>query len=221
MVKMKRGAQKRGTKQLSAQQLLLQARVAFDQIPDHRGKDRDICLADSLMSALAMFGLKSPSLLSFNQAYKDEAVRHNLNKLYFVKRASSDTYMREELDIVEPENLRDCFCTIFSAVQRYELLEQYRFLDGYLVLTDETGMFSSDKVHCKNCCEKHHRDGRTTYHHEALCAAIVHPDLHQVLPLCPEPISKQDGTDKNDCERRATQRFLVALKKNTPSFRQP
>lgn len=213
---MKRGPQKREKRQLSAEQLLLRARIIFEKVPDPRGKDRNICLADSLMSALAMFSLKSPALLAFDRASREEIVCHNLKKLYWVKRVPCDTYMREELDEVDPKRLRDSFCTIFDAAQRNKLLERYRFLDGYLILTDGTGMFSSDKVHCKNCCEKHHRDGSTTYHHEALGAAIVHPESRQVIPLCPEPISKQDGAEKNDCERRATQRFLVALKKEHP-----
>lgn len=215
----KRGPQKREGKQLSARQLLLRVKIVFDKVPDHRGKDRSISVADSLMSALAMFSLKSPSLLAFDQARKNKIISHNLKTLYWVKQAPSDTYMREELDEVDPEHLRDCFCTMFNAVQRHKLLEHYRFLDGYLILTDGTGMFSSEKVHCKNCCEKKHRDGRITYHHNALGAAIVHPEFRQVIPLCPEPISKQDGTEKNDCERRATQRFLVALKKEHPRLR--
>lgn len=40
-----------------------------------------------------------------------------------------------------------------------------------------------------------------------LGAAIVHPDHRVVLPLCPEMIIKQDGTSKQDCERRAAQPF--------------
>ena len=218
-MQMKRGPQKREDKQLSAKQLLFRARAVFEKVSDYRSKKRNICLADSLMSALAMFSLKSQSLLAFDLACHEEAVRHNLKNLYWIKKAPSDTYMREELDEVDPASIRDCFCAMFKAAQRNKLLEQYRFLDGYLILTDGTGMFSSDKVHCKNCCEKHHRDGRTTYHHEALGAAIVHPDLRQVIPLCPEPISKQDGADKNDCERRATQRFLASLKKEHPKLR--
>lgn len=219
MMQMKRGPQKREGKQLSAKQLLLRAKIVFDKVPDHRGKDRSISLADSLMSALAMFSLKSPSLLAFDQARKNKIISHNLKTLYLVKQSPSDTYMREELDEVDPEDIREVFCTMFNAVQRHKLLDRYRFLDGYLILTDGTGMFSSEKVHCKNCCEKKHRDGRITYHHNALGAAIVHPDVRQVIPLCPEPISKKDGTEKNDCERRATQRFIAALKKEHPRLR--
>jgi hypothetical protein len=51
-----------------------------------------------------------------------------------------------------------------------------------------------------------------------LGAVLAHPDCRQVIPLCPEPILKQDGTTKNDCERNAFDRFLADLKKEHPSL---
>ena len=154
-MEMKRGLQKREKKHLSAKWLLLDARVKFEKIPtnrtDPRGNKRNISLADSLMSALAMFSLKSPSLLAFDQARRDKIISHNLKSLYCVKQAPCDTYMREQLDDVDPVVLRDCFLTIFKATQRNKLLEQYRFLVGYLVVTDVTKLFSSEQVHCEIC----------------------------------------------------------------------
>jgi hypothetical protein len=49
-----------------------------------------------------------------------------------------------------------------------------------------------------------------------LGAAIVHPDHPEVVPLCPEPIIKQDGAQKNDCERNAAKRFLAHLHREHP-----
>jgi hypothetical protein len=220
---MKRGPQKRVGKKLSAERLLMAVRKVFEKIPtkkrDVRGKNRKITLADSLMSALAMFSLKSPSLLAFDQARNDPIVAHNLKTLFGVKCGPSDTYMREELDEVDPVDIREGFVEVFRAAQRDKLFERYQFLDGYLALFDGTGLFSSDSVHCSNCCEKHHRDGRTTYYHQALAGVIAHPDCRQVIPLCPELISKQDGAEKNDCERRALQRMFVMLKKEHPRLK--
>ena len=45
---------------------------------------------------------------------------------------------------------------------------------------------------------------------------IVHPDHRQVIPLCPEPIIRQDGLEKNDCERNATRRLLGHIRKDHP-----
>jgi hypothetical protein len=67
--------------------------------------------------------------------------------------------------------------------------------------------------------EKHHRDGKVTYHHQMLGAAIVCPGRKEVIPLMPEPILKQDGTAKNDCERNALKRFLPKFRKDHPHLR--
>jgi len=49
-----------------------------------------------------------------------------------------------------------------------------------------------------------------------LGGAIVHPDLKEVIPLAPEPIIKQDGATKNDCERNAAKRFFEQLRRDHP-----
>ncbi len=49
-----------------------------------------------------------------------------------------------------------------------------------------------------------------------LGAAIVHPNLKTVIPLMPEPIIKQDGVKKNDCERNAAKRFFEKLRQDHP-----
>jgi hypothetical protein len=49
-----------------------------------------------------------------------------------------------------------------------------------------------------------------------LGAAIIHPDVRAVIPLMPEPIGHDDGTDKNDCERNAAKRFVVKLRQAHP-----
>jgi hypothetical protein len=211
-------------KMLSATALLAITRKNFEKIPikarDPRGKERKISLADSLASGLAMFGLKSPSLLAFDQARNDETIKHNLKKLYSIEKAPSDTYMREELDEVDPATLRGSFLPIFEAVQKSGLLERYRFLDNkHLMLLDGTGLFSSKNVNCENCCEKKHKDGSITYYHQAFIGVIAHPAHPQVIPLCPEMISKQDGVAKNDCEKRALQRFLSKLENEHPQLK--
>jgi len=63
-------------------------------------------------------------------------------------------------------------------------------------------------VHCESCLERQHRDGSITYSHQMLGAVIVHPEHKTVIPLAPEPIIKQDGVKKNDCERNAAKRLF-------------
>ncbi|MCK5536149.1 MAG: transposase, partial [Bacteroidales bacterium] len=76
-----------------------------------------------------------------------------------------------------------------------------------------------NKVHCKNCCEKHHRNGETTYYHQMLGASIVHPDEKVVIPIAPEPIVKSDGMNKNDCESNASKRLLKDFRREHPHLK--
>jgi hypothetical protein len=63
---MKRGPHQREKKALSAAGLLSLVRKIFSSIPATINS-RKISLSDCLMSALAMFSLKSPSLLAFDE----------------------------------------------------------------------------------------------------------------------------------------------------------
>ena len=207
-------------KTLSAPGLLRELRSCFDRIEDnitHRG----LTLTDCLMSGLAVFGLKYASLLRFDRDTRSNTlIRSNLKSLYGVKRAPSDTALRERLDTVDPQVLRQAFKRLFSVLQRGKGLEGFTYLDGhYLLSVDGTGYFSSSTVHCANCCEKHHRDGRTTYYHQILGAVLVHPEQREVFPLAPEPIVKEDGAKKNDCERNAAKRLLQDVRREHPHLK--
>jgi Transposase DDE domain len=176
---------------------------------------------DCIMSGLAIFGFKFPSLLQFEKAKVAEPmIRRNLRNLYGVIKAPSDTCLRERLDKVSHRQLRRPFKTIFAYLQRGKVLEPYRYLDGhYIISIDGTGQYSSKQVHCQNCCEKKHRNGEVTYYHHMLGAAIVHPEHKVVFPLAPEPIVKGDGATKNDCERNAAKRLLQDLRREHPHLK--
>jgi hypothetical protein len=62
----------------------------------------------------------------------------------------------------------------------------------------------------------HRSTGETTYAHQMLGAALVHPDKKEVVPLAPEAIVKQDGKTKNDCERNASCRLLRRIRQEHP-----
>ena len=199
-------------KQLSIPGLLSKARQCFAAIPDK--PDCDIPLEDHLMSGLALFGLKYPSLLQFDKDARQGTTLANLQSLYGIKRAPCDTFFRERLDEVDPRQLRPLYKNYLSMLQRGKGLEGFSYLDGhYLLSLDGTGYFSSPTIHCDQCCVKHHRNGKVTYYHQMLGAVLVHPDHKEVFPLAPEPILKQDGTTKNDCERNAAKRLLGDLRR--------
>jgi hypothetical protein len=200
-------------KHLSADALLGLLRSGFADIAEHRSGSPDISLSNALMSAFALFSLKSPSLLAFDK----ERTESNLQRVYGIERVPCDTAMREILDPVYPECLRSLFTHVFGALQRGKVLEEMVFVEGhYLLALDGTGYFSSQQIHCASCLETHHRNGTVTYHHQMLGAALIHPDRREVIPLMPEPIVKQDGAKKNDCERNAAKRLIVKLRQDHP-----
>jgi hypothetical protein len=113
--------------------------------------------------------------------------------------------------------LRPCFTDIFRELQRGKALEPFVYYQGcYLLSIDGSTYFSSEKIHCTSCLEKHHGNGKVTYSHQMLAAALVHPDLAEVIPVMPEPIIKQDGATNNDCERNAGKRFLARFHEDHP-----
>src|SRR5258706_15505504 len=95
-------------KDLSVKGPLANIRDIFFKIP-RVVKRQTISLTDCLMSALAMFGLKSSSLLAFDGPKLGCTIRHNLQTLYEVNNPPSDTHMREVLDEVDPKTLRETF----------------------------------------------------------------------------------------------------------------
>ena len=200
-------------KLLSADALFALVRKALSSLGDHRSGMPDICLADALMSAFAMFSLKAPSLLAFDK----ERAADNLHHIYGIERVPCDTSMREILDPLEPDSLRPVFKQVFTQLQRGKALQEMKFVqDHYLLALDGTGYFSSKHIHCASCLETHHQNGTLTYAHHMLGAALLHPDKRVVIPLMPEPIVQQDGTEKNDCERNAAKRLITKFRQDHP-----
>ena len=206
---------KKSRKHLSADALFKQIHDGFEKLKDNTISSTRFSLTDILMSGFAMFSLKEPSLLSFDERRTTDK---NLKNIYHIEHIPSDTYMRTRLDEVEPTNLRPLFRDVFRQLQRGKVLEPFVFMNNcYLLSLDGTGYFSSDKIHCESCLEKKNKKtGKITYSHQILGAAIVHPDFKEVIPLAPEPIIKQDGENKNDCERNSAKRFFEMLRREHP-----
>ena len=139
------------------------------------------------MSGMAMFGLKYPSLLQFESHARDEnlPVMHNLHTFYGIQQIPSDTYLRERLDEVNPMELQKPINRIISQLQRGKILDLYKYYENHsFIALDASGYFSSQQVHCKNCCEKHHKDGTITFYHQLLAAVMINPSYKTVFPSC-------------------------------------
>lgn len=176
---------------------------------------------DCLMSGLAIFTFKYPSLLQFDALRTaEEQRRKNLKQLFGLNTLPCDTQMRTRLDEIPWQVCRLAFTRLFTLLQRGSVFEHFQFLEKrYLVSIDGTGVFSSHKVRCSHCCVKNHQNGTKTYHHQVMGAAMVHPDEKVVYPFDAKPILKSDGEKKNDCERRAVTRWIESFKREHSSLK--
>src|SRR6056297_428554 len=202
---------------LSADALFKLLRTRFQCVQDDR-KEANLTypMVDVLMSALAMFVFKDPSLLAFEERKGDQS----LKSIFKINNIPSDSRMREILDPIDVEQLNEAFADIFAELHRGGVLKSFRYLDGgYLLAIDGTGFFCSSKICCPNCLVKKSKDGKTKYAHQAVAAVLIHPQRSEVIPLAIEPIIKQDGETKNDCERNATRRLLKRVKKQHPKLK--
>lgn len=203
-------------KHLNADALFSTMKNGFKKIEDHRPGNIVHSLDDTLMSGFAMFSLKDPSLLAFDE--RRSRGPENLKTIYGMGSIPCDTSMREILDEVDPNDIRPLFKDAFRPLQRGKVLEKMVFMEkSYLVNLDGTNFFSSKTLFSEACMEKKHRKtGKSTYYLQAVGASLVHPDCKEVIPLCPEMIRKQDGETKMDCERNAVRRILGKLRHDHP-----
>lgn len=205
-------------KDLNADSLIKLARDDFSQIEDIRADNSKISLADALTSALAMFHLKDQSLLAFDKRRREEP--ENLHSIYGIGQIPCDSQMRTILDDIDPSTLRPSYLNIFRHLQRGKNLEPMTCLGGhYLVSGDGSGFYSSSKVSSDYCLRKVTRKGETKYYLQMYAAALVHPNHKEVVPFSPEMITRQDGSNKNDCERNASRLFWQAFRREHPHLK--
>ncbi len=190
------------------------------EIPDFRKKSQHdkIALHDAVMSGLAVMHLKYPSLLAFDQDCVNKPDRlKNLKSMYNVSNVPSDTYLRELIDPIETRYFRKFFTRLFAFVQRSGQLKQFTYFEeGYLAPIDGTGHFCSGNISCPECCVKKADSKNPQYYHQLLACCLVRPGKKEVLPLMPEPITKQVDASKNDCEKVALKRLLANLSREHP-----
>ena len=127
---------RKARKDLSADSLFRLIRCGFNDIFDARSAEVDIPLGDALMSAFAMFSLKDPSLLAFDQRRHDP--NDNFRTIYGIDRVPSDTQMRAILDPVAPDEVRPLFGDVFRRLQRGKVLERFVY-DSVQVHVVRTG----------------------------------------------------------------------------------
>lgn len=130
----------------------------FKKVPEHRTNRENIKIPmiDALKSGFAVFSLKSPSLLNFEERAFSLEEGDNIKSLYGIKNIPSDTQLREILDPVSPDAIAPAFKKIFAAAQRGKNLEPFVWdvNKSYIGALDATGYFSSSNIKCPHCLVK-------------------------------------------------------------------
>ncbi len=185
-------------------------RACFARLPDpRRGDNRRYTMADIGMAALSVFLMQSPSFLAHQRALAEGRARSNAQTLFGLDRIPCDNHVRQLLDGVPPAHFDDQFHALVEDLDACGGLAPMRRLDErVLVALDGTEFFRSRKIHCDHCSTRKRRDGGTEYFHQMLAANLVAPGRNLTLPLPPEFVRPQDGTEKQDCERQAVKRWL-------------
>lgn len=175
---------------------------------------------DIFMSGFAMMYFQDPSMLQFQKRLEDGIHNNNLKTLFQVQSIPKDSQIKDVIDEVASSELEPIFEDFFSAIQRGKHLDQYRFLeDSYLISMDGSGYFSSDKISCPGCLRKESKKGKIRYEHQIVQAALMHPDMREVIPLAPEVIKNTDGNKKQDCEIEAGKRLIKKIRKTHPKLK--
>ena len=118
--------------QFQTQSLIDAVRTTFQKFTSEDTTNSPYSLANCFMSAFAMFNLKYPSLLQFDQDNLDpkSCLAHNLKSLYKVDKAPCDTTMRQRLDGVSLEPCHKIIDVLIDKLQRAKVLEDFVFING-------------------------------------------------------------------------------------------
>jgi hypothetical protein len=203
-------------KHLSLKPLIEGFKKAFKSHYDkRRQKSIEYSVHDTALSVLACMFYKSRSLLRFQSLLKQRTYRNNLETQFGVYDTPTDNHIRSIIAEIPVETYAPVFSDYLQRLQRSKHLQKYRFLGKYLLAIDATQYHFSHTIHCSACLTKEH-NGKIEYSHQALQPIICHPDNGQILPLMPEAIKNEDGTDKQDCEINAAKRLLPKIRKQHP-----
>lgn len=193
----------------------------FRKVSDNRQESKvDHSMHDCLMSGFSMMLLQDPSVLCFQKRLQQQHHQNNLTTIFDVDTIPKESQMRDTLDGIDTDPIDAVFPDYLKRLQRHKQLIHYQVLGGYcLIALDGSGYFSSYKIKCPHCLRQKKKGLPVRYHHSVLQAAIMNPDMRQVLPMAPEFIRNNDGNKKQDCEINAGKRLLGKIRTAHPKLK--
>lgn len=180
------------------------------QFTDKRtGKNKQYTMQDIGMGAFSIFFTQSPSFLAHQIGFKSRIGISNAETIFNMTEIPTDNHIRNILDDVNPDQLHEVYDKtnhIFNDTPQSEL---YEGINGTRLLAlDATWHHDSSKISCPNCSSMKQKDGTMLYYHSAITPVFVAIGQNKVIPQCPEFITPQDGSEKQDCEINGSKRWI-------------
>ena len=183
----------------------------IETLPDQRqpSNAQNYSLADMVLGAFSVFYMQCPSFLEHQRQMASRQGQNNAQRLFGLAKIPTNNQLKNVLDGVAAKLLFPIFIWVYQRLAAQGILKSYEVLEGQLLIgLDGTEYFSSQTIHCQQCCHRKHRNGQLSYHHAAILPVIVAPAQEQVVSLPPEFIHPQDGADKHDSETAAAKRWI-------------
>jgi len=197
---------------LSLQNLMRHFRKRWSSAPDERQPSNNTryTIVDGILAAFSVFFMQSSSFLAHQRLLQSKKGRSNARSLFQVEEIPSDPQIRNLVDPLASAYFQEDFWFLLDELKTQQRLLPFRNeLNTWAIALDGVTFFSSEKISCAKCLKREDRSGVAHFYHSAITPVFVKPGQAQVLPLPPEFIVPQDGSEKQDCERMAAKRWLA------------
>jgi hypothetical protein len=200
------------SQKLSLQQVMSHFHERWANLPDRRKANNNMkyAVGDGVLAAFAVFFMQSSSFLAYQRLLQSKKGRSNARSLFQVEEIPSDPQIRNLVDPLAAQDFQEDFWFLLDELKDQQRLLQFRNeLNTYAIALDGVNFFSSENISCPKCLKREDRSGTEHFYHSAITPVFVKSGQSQVLPLPPEFIVPQDGSEKQDCERVAAKRWLA------------
>lgn len=189
----------------------------FKKMPDARSQERiQWKMHDVLMSGFAMLFFQHPSLLQFQERMKKKRGTSNLETIFKVGAAPSESQMREIIDGAPVEPLRELLPEVFERMRRIgwtaRFVTEASGQNYYTIALDGSEYFHSTKIECPGCLRRDWGNGQIHYSHAVVAATLVKAGTRSVMPFDVEEVRNEDGEEKQDCEINAGKRVIRRIR---------
>lgn len=186
---------------LSLQNIMAGLRERWANLADTRKPNNNTkyAITDGVLAAFAVFFMQTSSFLAHQRLLQSKKGRNNARSgaVGAIDEIPSDPQIRNLVDPLSSEHFQEDFWFLLDELKEQQRLLQFQNdLSSYSIALDGVNFFSSEKISCPKCLKREDRNGTEHFYHSAITPVFVKPGQTQVLPLPPEFIVPQDGSEK-------------------------